>query len=119
MKEPKTTYEFSKKFAIATLMLTVVITVCALGLMYMTGDLSTLPVLVTAIFAELATSTGFYYNKAKSENKIKLKNEIILNTLKLQSEYIDADLKNAKELMDRAESMIEDEDLDTFIDDDA
>jgi hypothetical protein len=29
--------------------------------------------LIPAAFAELATATGFYYNKAKVENRIKLK----------------------------------------------
>ena len=29
--------------------------------------------LIPAIFAELATATGFYYSKAKAENRIKLR----------------------------------------------
>lgn len=28
--------------------------------------------IIIAIFAELATATGFYYSKAKAENRIKL-----------------------------------------------
>ncbi len=35
-------------------------------------DLSPLSYLIPAAFGELATATGFYYNKAKAENKIKL-----------------------------------------------
>ena len=29
--------------------------------------------LIPAVFAELATATGFYYSKAKAENRIKLR----------------------------------------------
>lgn len=29
--------------------------------------------IIIAIFAELATATGFYYSKAKAENRIKLR----------------------------------------------
>ena len=38
-----------------------------------TKDLSPLAYLIPAIFAELATATGFYYSKAKAENRIKLR----------------------------------------------
>ena len=36
-------------------------------------DLAPLAYLIPAIFAELATATGFYYSKAKAENRIKLR----------------------------------------------
>lgn len=74
--------------------------------MYMTKDLSSLSVLITAIFTELATSTGFYYSKAKEENKIKLKNQVILNTLKLRSKYKDSDIEDAEEIINEAEQEI-------------
>lgn len=51
---------------------TVIITVYALVLMWKTGDTSGLAYLIPAVFAEYATATGFYYWKARSENKIKL-----------------------------------------------
>ena len=35
--------------------------------------LSPLAYLIPAVFAELATATGFYYSKAKAENRIKLR----------------------------------------------
>lgn len=110
MKKENNTYEFSKRFAIAILILTCIITIYSCILMYKTGDLSSLSILITAIFAELATSTGFYYSKAKEENKIKLKNEIILNTLKLHSEFKDADIEEAKELIENAEQELSDYD---------
>lgn len=74
--------------------------------MYMAKDLSSLSVLITAIFTELATSTGFYYSKAKEENKIKLKNQVILNTLKLRSKYKDSDIEDAEEIINEAEQEI-------------
>ena len=38
-----------------------------------TKALSPLAYLIPAVFAELATATGFYYSKAKAENRIKLR----------------------------------------------
>lgn len=106
MKKSNNTYEFSKRFAIAILILSCIITVYSCILMYMTKDLSSLSVLITAIFTELATSTGFYYSKAKEENKIKLKNQVILNTLKLRSKYKDSDIEDAEEIINEAEQEI-------------
>lgn len=37
-----------------------------------TRDTSALAILIPAVFAELAAATGFYFDKAKVENKIKL-----------------------------------------------
>lgn len=64
--------EFSKKILIFMTVFTVIITVYALVLMWKTGDTSGLAYLIPAVFAEYATATGFYYWKARSENKIKL-----------------------------------------------
>ena len=44
-----------------------------LAIVWKTGDTSPLAYLIPAIFAELATATGFYYSKAKAENRIKLR----------------------------------------------
>lgn len=41
-------------------------------MVWRTGDLSPLCTLIPAVAAETATGTGFYYAKAKVENKIKL-----------------------------------------------
>ena len=37
-------------------------------------DASALAYLIPAVVAEMASATGFYYTKAKAENKIKLMN---------------------------------------------
>ena len=50
-----------------------VVTVCTLALVWKTGDTSPRAYRIPAIFAELATPTGFYYSKAKAENRIKLR----------------------------------------------
>ena len=44
-----------------------------LAVVWKTGDTSPLAYLIPAVFAELATATGFYYSKAKAENRIKLR----------------------------------------------
>ena len=38
-----------------------------------TSDTSPLAYLIPAVFAETAAATGFYYSKAKAENRIKLR----------------------------------------------
>lgn len=50
-----------------------IVTVFTMAVVWKTGDTSPLAYLIPAIFAELATATGFYYSKAKAENRIKLR----------------------------------------------
>ena len=64
--------EFSKKIIIFMTVFTVIITAYSLALMWKTGDTSPLAYLIPSVFAEYATATGFYYWKARAENKIKL-----------------------------------------------
>ena len=70
-KKPKK--EFSKLILICAGAVTVVVTAFTLAIVWKTGDTSPLAYLIPAIFAELATATGFYYSKAKAENRIKLR----------------------------------------------
>lgn len=67
--------EFSKAILVAVSLLTLGVTVFSCALMWHTGDSSALAYLIPAAFAELAAATGFYYNKAKAENQIKLKQQ--------------------------------------------
>ena len=106
----KSKKEFSKIFAIVILVLSCLITIFSCYVMYITRDISSLPVLISTIFAELATATGFYYSKAKAENKIKLKNELINKTLELQSKYSQADIDKAEMMINEAESSLNDSD---------
>lgn len=64
--------EFSKLLFWLAFLIALGVTVFGCVLMWHTGDTSGLVYLIPAAFTELATATGFYYNKAKAENRIKL-----------------------------------------------
>ena len=65
--------EFSKIILACVGTVTLVVTVFTLAIVWKTGDTTPLAYLIPAVFAELATATGFYYSKAKAENRIKLR----------------------------------------------
>lgn len=65
--------EFSKKIFVGVAISTALIVIFSLVIVWKTGDTSPLTYIIPAMFAELATATGFYYKKAEAENKIKLK----------------------------------------------
>lgn len=65
--------EFSKVILACVGAVTLVVTVFTLAVVWKTGDTTPLAYLIPAVFAELATATGFYYSKAKAENRIKLR----------------------------------------------
>lgn len=60
--------EFSKKIFIGVTAGTILVTVFTLVMVWRTQDLSILAYLIPAVFAELATATGFYYKKSEKEN---------------------------------------------------
>ena len=64
--------EFSKLTFIGVSIVTMAITAFSCRMIWITMDTSVLAYLIPAVFAEMATGTGFYYSKAKAENKIKL-----------------------------------------------
>ena len=64
--------EFSKLVFLGVSIVTIAITVFSCRMIWITMDTSALAYLIPAVFAEMATGTGFYYSKAKAENKIKL-----------------------------------------------
>ena len=64
--------EFSKIILVSIGLFSVIVTIFTLVIIWRTGDTSPLSYLIPAVFAELATATGFYYNKAKAENRIKI-----------------------------------------------
>ena len=64
--------EFSKLIFICVSVLTLAVTVFSCVMIWRTMDTSALSYLIPAVFAEMASATGFYYTKAKAENKIKL-----------------------------------------------
>ena len=64
--------EFSKLIFLGVSIVTIAITVFSCRVIWLTMDTSALAYLTPAVFAEMASATGFYYSKAKAENKIKL-----------------------------------------------
>ena len=64
--------EFSKLVFLGVSIVTIAITVFSCRVIWLTMDTSALGYLIPAVFTEMAAATGFYYSKAKAENKIKL-----------------------------------------------
>ena len=65
--------EFSKLIMLTVGAVTIIVTAFTLFMVWETKDLSPLAYLIPAVFAELSVGTGFYYSKAKAENRIKLR----------------------------------------------
>lgn len=64
--------EFSKLIFLGVSVVTVAIILFSCRMIWITMDTSALAYLIPAVFTEMAAATGFYYSKAKAENKIKL-----------------------------------------------
>lgn len=71
-RKKKAPLEFSKKILLFAALVNVVVIVFTLIMIWRTNDLTPLAYLIPAVAAETATGTGFYYAKAKVENRIKL-----------------------------------------------
>lgn len=71
-KKQRPASEFSKKIVVAVFAINIVVIAFTLIMIWRTNDLSPLAYLIPAVAAETATGTGFYYAKAKVENRIKL-----------------------------------------------
>ena len=71
--ERKKKIEFSKLIMLVVGAVTVIVTAFTLFMIWKTQDLSPLAYMIPAVFAELSVGTGFYYSKAKAENRIKLR----------------------------------------------
>ena len=63
---------FSKVILVIVSLFTIAISAFTCVMVWRTMDLTPLMYLIPGAFTELASATGFYYNKAKAENKIKL-----------------------------------------------
>ena len=64
--------EFSKLILIVMYITAVVFTGVTAYLAYVNASITSFAPIILAIWAELATASGFYYWKAKSENKLKI-----------------------------------------------
>lgn len=85
-KPPK---EFSKKILIVAGITNAVVIVFTMVMIWRTLDLSPLAYLIPSVAAEVATGTGFYYSKAKVENRIKLmrQNKVTPNETHFSENY--------------------------------
>lgn len=85
-KPPK---EFSKKILIVAGIINTVVIVFTMIMIWRTLDLSPLAYLIPSVAAEVATGTGFYYSKAKVENRIKLmkQNKVTPNNTHFSENY--------------------------------
>lgn len=85
-KPPK---EFSKKILIVAGIINAVVIVFTMVMIWRTLDLSPLAYLIPSVAAEVATGTGFYYSKAKVENRIKLmrQNKVTPNDAHFSENY--------------------------------
>lgn len=62
----------SKKIIIASYVIAVVLTAFIIVGTVLSYDVSTLGMIAGAAYAEVGVSNGFYYNKAKKENAMKI-----------------------------------------------
>ena len=74
-RKKKQKLEFSKQIMIVAGALNFVVILFSLYMIWKTENLEPLAYLIPSTAAEVATGTGFYYAKAKAENKIKLLKE--------------------------------------------
>lgn len=85
-KPPK---EFSKKILIVAGIINTVVIGFMMVMIWRTLDLTPLAYLIPSVAAEVATGTGFYYSKAKVENRIKLmkQNKVTPNDTHFSENY--------------------------------
>ncbi|WP_343274447.1 hypothetical protein [Ligaoa zhengdingensis] len=85
-KPPK---EFSKKILIVAGIINTVVIGFTMVMIWRTLDLTPLAYLIPSVAAEVATGTGFYYSKAKVENRIKLmkQNKVTPNDTHFSENY--------------------------------
>ena len=85
-KQPK---EFSKRILIVAGVMNAVVIIFTMIMIWRTLDLSPLAYLIPSVAAEVATGTGFYYSKAKVENRIKLmkQNKVTPNDTHFSENY--------------------------------
>ena len=67
--------EFSKIIVCTVGAVTIFVTAFTCVMVWRTSNTDALAYLIPAIFGEAATATGFYYSKAKTENRIKLRRQ--------------------------------------------
>ena len=72
----KKKFEFSKLIIIFVGAVTILVTAFTMYMIWETKDMMAFTYLIPAVFTETASATGFYYWKARTENKIRMSKEI-------------------------------------------
>lgn len=75
-KRYKSKTEYSKLILRYLIGLQIFITLTSVCLMFYTHDASPLEWLIPSVSAELSIAVGFYYNKAKRENELKIQSDM-------------------------------------------
>lgn len=87
MKTNKKKFEFSKVIIFIVGAVTIAVTAFTLYMVWETKDMTVMAYLIPAIFTEASSATGFYFWKARTENKIRMSKE-------MQAEQVDKELLN-------------------------
>ena len=74
-RRSKPRHEFSKIIVCPVAAITIAVPVFTCVIVWRASNTEALAYLIPAIFGEAATATGFYYSKAKTENRIKLRRQ--------------------------------------------
>lgn len=62
----------SKKILVSSYLIGIVLTIVTIFGAFKCYDISTIGIITSAAYAEIAASNAFYYNKAKKENVLKI-----------------------------------------------
>lgn len=84
--------EFSKKIFDIVIFIYITVMIFSMALMWKTESTDALSYLIPSITGLAATTVGFYYWKAKMENKIKLMSEYKMNIDEIND--IEEEIKN-------------------------
>lgn len=102
--------ETSKIIILVAFIVVVLVTIDSLVLMHITGDTSALSYIIPSAYTVLTAATGFYYWKAKSENKIKLRNQAMIDALNLRKQYSEEDITGAEEDIEKIDNLLNNDD---------
>jgi hypothetical protein len=91
---------FSKAIVISVAILAAIISAYTVVITAVYGDLSPLHVLIPAVFGQFGVTAGFYFNKAKAENQIKLRGWDELDNADLES----SDIEDGRDEADHEDS---------------
>lgn len=92
MSKKKT--EFSKLIIIFVGAVTILVTAFTMYMIWETKDMMAFTYLIPAVFTETASATGFYYWKARTENKIRMSKEVQSKQIDTETVNIVNDLSN-------------------------